>query len=414
MTVGNAGNRKKRQAATFQITANGIPDHNAHNGQTPGALSVQSKTYTIPTNPVPHVDSNHQEDSTYQLGAGAIGVALNGVPFYAWFSAGCCDVGFGEIEEVDDCNAHAGPTGEYHYHLWPRCLDACESGIESEILGVSTDGFAIYGPIDSDGTELTPADLDECNGKFHDLEDGSQVYRYHVTTDFPYTIGCFRAAPLVAPMGQGACHADCLQEPCANLNVWSYNANTMEAWCEGATQGLGGGGGGGGAPPGDGGMMGGGGGGKGRKRRSVKTSYKGVSNNEFVWNTSKRTRRGIVMECNSVINGCDNVPANAQVEVQNCVNQIWDQLDDESEESGSGGEYTTEEMTTEEATTQEETTEEATTEEATTEEATTEEETTTEEATTEEVTTEEATTEEATTEEATTEEATTEAATTVR
>jgi hypothetical protein len=119
-----------------------------------------------------------------------------------------------------------------------------------------------------------------------------------------------------------------------------------------------------------------------------------------------------------VIHGCDNIPANAQVEVEGCVNQLWDQLDSDYE-SGSGSddeETTTEEATTEEATTEEATTEEATTEEATTEEATTEEatteEATTEEATTEEVTTEAATTEEATTEEATTEEETTEEATT--
>ena len=86
----------------FTIVANGVPDHNAHNGQTPGQLTEQSKTYNIPTNPVAHHDTDHIEDAAYQLGAGAIGVAINGVAIYNWASGGCCDVGLGEIEEIDE------------------------------------------------------------------------------------------------------------------------------------------------------------------------------------------------------------------------------------------------------------------------------------------------------------------------
>jgi len=51
------------------------------------------------------------------------------------------------------------------------------------------DGNPIYGPKASDFDEdLTSADLDACHGRF---KDGR--YRYHVTADFPYIVGCFKA-----------------------------------------------------------------------------------------------------------------------------------------------------------------------------------------------------------------------------
>ena len=105
-----------------------------------------------------------------------------------------------------------------------------------------------------------------------------------------------------------------MQADCVNLNVWSYQS-TMEDWCENENMGFGNNGGGGG----------GGGGGKGRKKRAVnsykarntsKSHYSGVGKGVFDWNTSKRARRGIVMECNGEVNGCDNIPANAQIELE--------------------------------------------------------------------------------------------------
>lgn len=63
---------------------------------------------------------------------------------------------------------------------------------EDEFLGVAMDGHPIYGPKASDRTELlTSADLDECHGRLV-----SGVYRYHITADFPYAIGCYICEPL--------------------------------------------------------------------------------------------------------------------------------------------------------------------------------------------------------------------------
>jgi hypothetical protein len=56
------------------------------------------------------------------------------------------------------------------------------------VTGVALDGFPIYGPYASDkGDEpLTKDDLDICHGR---MVDGK--YRYHLTFDFPYVLGCY-------------------------------------------------------------------------------------------------------------------------------------------------------------------------------------------------------------------------------
>ena len=57
-----------------------------------------------------------------------------------------------------------------------------------DFIGIALDGNPIYGPNASDFADLiTSADLDACHGRF---KDGR--YRYHITSDFPYTIGCFK------------------------------------------------------------------------------------------------------------------------------------------------------------------------------------------------------------------------------
>ena len=71
------------------------------------------------------------------------------------------------------------------------CIETDTPGEHSSIFGVAFDGFAIYGPQDTNG-EL-PVDLDECNGHIGptllQLED---VYHYHMTAEPPYVLGCYR------------------------------------------------------------------------------------------------------------------------------------------------------------------------------------------------------------------------------
>lgn len=70
----------------------------------------------------------------------------------------------------------------------PNCLYT--SGVD-QLLGVAFDGFPIYGPKSSciDSTRnATAADLDECHG----IETASCSYRYIITYDFPYILGCYK------------------------------------------------------------------------------------------------------------------------------------------------------------------------------------------------------------------------------
>ena len=162
---------------------------------------------------------------------GVIGVAKNGVLIQSWASAGCCDVGEEELEELDSCNGHpVADSGRYHYHLWPRCLQSCENGVggtQAGFIGVALDGFPIYGPQDVDGNTLARGDLDECNGKLEVLPNGNNagklVYRYHIIDEFPWTLGCFRGdvshlADQGLLNGQGACTVENMQTPCEDLN----------------------------------------------------------------------------------------------------------------------------------------------------------------------------------------------------
>jgi len=98
---------------------------------------------------------------------------------------------------IDDCNGHFNPAG-YHYHAIPTCITAeiDQPGQHSSLLGFAIDGFPVYGPQDTDGTEVTG--LDECQGHFGPTPEFPEgVYHYHLTTTFPYTTLCLSGTPAV-------------------------------------------------------------------------------------------------------------------------------------------------------------------------------------------------------------------------
>jgi hypothetical protein len=111
-------------------------------------------------------------------------------------------------EPMDPCSGHPGPNQAYHYHKLPAhglgfdsiCFADEQEGKPSGLLGVAVDGFPLYGPFDADGNELTPADLDECNGMEVEGE-----YRYIVTQDFPYGPGCLWGTPAEGHTDTGLC-----------------------------------------------------------------------------------------------------------------------------------------------------------------------------------------------------------------
>jgi YHYH protein len=125
---------------------------------------------------------------------GMIGFATSGVAIFNAFDLGGRDAPAYEIQ--DKCNGHPEITSQYHYHDWSPCLKAASPDAP---VGWMLDGFPILGPYDDKGRTFTNKDLDECHGRTgRVLIDGKWVvtYHYRFTLEFPYTIGCFKGAPI--------------------------------------------------------------------------------------------------------------------------------------------------------------------------------------------------------------------------
>eukprot|EP00475_Leptophrys_vorax_P018776 TRINITY_DN2563_c0_g1_i1.p1 TRINITY_DN2563_c0_g1~~TRINITY_DN2563_c0_g1_i1.p1 ORF type:complete len:400 (-),score=75.96 TRINITY_DN2563_c0_g1_i1:35-1234(-) len=200
--------------SNLTISTNSIPDHDIlkdykYRDIYRGfciTISGQSFSMTVSKNPTKNANPTCVPS--------VAGIALNGVEIWNQYNPenlatsaltayksvlsgvpNGVDAGRGYMgEPMDVCGGHPGPMGtSYHYHKLPPqgrswdaiCFANITQGVPSGILGVAVDGFPIYGPFDENGTELTPADLDECNGRTY---NGS--YRYIMTRDFPYGPGC--------------------------------------------------------------------------------------------------------------------------------------------------------------------------------------------------------------------------------
>jgi hypothetical protein len=82
-----------------------------------------------------------------------------------------------------------------------------DSGQHSQLAGYANDGFGIYGLFGDGGARLTNADLDACHGHVGTVTwNGSPqpIYHYHMTGEYPYTLGCFKGRPAVRDQGRGA------------------------------------------------------------------------------------------------------------------------------------------------------------------------------------------------------------------
>ena len=188
------------------LEGNGLPP------QTTGTFPVEE------SDPAYEYDRNPNSISGYELKAslpanpkraddpscvgGTIGVMKNGVPLYSPFDAGGRDAVATEIQ--DHCDAHPEVTGQYHYHGLSTCLYKDSDESHSALLGWALDGFGIYVERDSEGTMLSSADLDACHGRTSTVEwngEKRQMYHYVMTLDFPYTVACYRGAPITEADG---------------------------------------------------------------------------------------------------------------------------------------------------------------------------------------------------------------------
>ena len=133
-----------------------------------------------------------------------IGLALDGVPING---APPSVVGNnGKIPSLDRCGGHHDPAGYYHWHFLAAHMDATldanglldrDNGIEcanktqssTALIGYARDGYPIYSG--NDQGDVTPTDLDVCNGHTHgtaDYPDG--IYHYHASTDITNVPPC--------------------------------------------------------------------------------------------------------------------------------------------------------------------------------------------------------------------------------
>ncbi|XP_072050343.1 uncharacterized protein [Amphiura filiformis] len=185
---GSVGVSFPNNAGTRTLRSNGIPDHTLGaipSDIKPYQVSRQTFSVTFPQNP-----TMNDEPSCLPANS-VIGFATNGVAIFSPF-----DENSNDLNDVDygvNCQGRTANGGIYYY---ARVPDECSTFTPeyrghdpSRIYGVAIDGFPIYGP-GKEPTKITNADLDACHGK---MVDGQ--YRYYMTDEWPYVLGCFRGTP---------------------------------------------------------------------------------------------------------------------------------------------------------------------------------------------------------------------------
>ncbi|MCU0438714.1 MAG: YHYH protein [Raineya sp.] len=146
----------------------------------PNSIATQNYTFKIPINPT--VSSTHPSTPL-----GAIGVALNGVPFYNQY-AGPNQSLTNEMASFDQYWGHPQQSGGYHYHVEPTYLTSVKAS-KSSLLGFLLDGYPVYGP-EENGASVTNAMLDVYHGHTHaTTEYPNGIYHYHITNTDPYING---------------------------------------------------------------------------------------------------------------------------------------------------------------------------------------------------------------------------------
>lgn len=188
----------ERGETTRRVSGNGLPSHptgqypvspsdDAYQyDRNPNSIRTQAVSALLPARPTVAAEASC-------LTPGAIGMLLTGGVVFDALDAGRRDAVAHEIQ--DFCGGHPERTGTYHYHSLAGCIDDPDNGEHSPLVGYAMDGFGLYGRHGEGGATLRNEDLDVCHGHTHTIVwDGEAVemYHYHATWEFPYTLGCFR------------------------------------------------------------------------------------------------------------------------------------------------------------------------------------------------------------------------------
>jgi hypothetical protein len=189
-----ANNLPSHPTGVFPIAAT---DSASRYDRNPNSIREQNILLSLPAAPT-------SRDTAVCVPMGMIGFALSGAAIFNALDAQGRDAPAHEVQ--DKCGGHPEMRGQYHYHDWSNCLvdSAGRAGRHSSLVGYAIDGFGIFGLFGDGGRRLTNADLDECHGHTHDIQwDGRTVrmYHYHMTAEYPYTIGCLRGQPIASRGG---------------------------------------------------------------------------------------------------------------------------------------------------------------------------------------------------------------------
>lgn len=148
----------------------------------PNTIAEQNVTIKIPRNPT--VASTHAATPL-----GAMGISLNGVPFFNQYAGPNNQALTSEITSFDKYYGHPQQSGMYHYHVEPLYLTTVKS-TKSGLMGFLLDGFPVYGPQEEDGSTVVNSSLDVYHGHTHATIDyPNGIYHYHFTTEAPYLNG---------------------------------------------------------------------------------------------------------------------------------------------------------------------------------------------------------------------------------
>lgn len=187
-----------RQGSTRRISGNGLPSNTTGNfpiaagddafayDRNPNSISAQAVSYKLSKKP--------KKGTPRCLPQGPVGVLDTGALLFDALDAGGDDAAAHEV--LDHCGGHPQRTGAYHYHAFSPCMHAGKSDKKhSKRIGWAADGFPIYGPRGKHGKYMKDSKLDACHGHTHKIKvDGKWVrmYHYHLTDQYPYSLGCFR------------------------------------------------------------------------------------------------------------------------------------------------------------------------------------------------------------------------------
>jgi YHYH protein len=156
----------------------------------PNSIAAQALAFAIPVDPQVAAEPGC-------LPMGMIGFTVTGVALYNALDDAGRDAAAHEIQDL--CDGHPQARSQYHYHSGSPCIPGAET---SELVGWSLDGFPILGMKAAGGAWLADSDLDACHGRAESLtiDERTYCYAYHLTREYPYTLGCFKGQPLASTL----------------------------------------------------------------------------------------------------------------------------------------------------------------------------------------------------------------------